>query len=114
MDLLIELWKARSAWHRQAPVRREEYLSTVIPAINQLLSDGVALVAMEANTGRGMGEAADGRGPHDYDYWAIWRLAHEGQRQAFTQALEEVGWLDFFERVTLDVEASTVEDLLGR
>jgi len=45
MYVLIELWKARPPWHELGSARREEYLATVIPAIDQLLSDGVELVS---------------------------------------------------------------------
>lgn len=114
MYVLIELWKARPPWHELAAARREEYLATVMPAIDQLLSDGVELVAMEvAGNGNGNGHGP-GHEPHDYDYWAVWRLPHENQLHAFRLALEKVGWLDFFEPVALDVEGRTVEEILGR
>ena len=116
MYVLIELWKARPPWHELEVARREEYLATVIPAIDQLLSDGVELVAMEvAGNGNGHGHAnGNGHGGHEYDYWAVWRLPHEDQLHAFTGALEKVGWLHYFERVALDVEGRTVEEILGR
>ena len=116
MYVLIELWKARPPWHELGSARREEYLATVIPAIDQLLSDGVELVAMEvAGNGHGNGNGiSTGHSRQDYDYWAVWRLPQENQLQDFTLALEKVGWLDYFERVALDVEGRTVEEILGR
>jgi hypothetical protein len=116
MHVLIELWKARAPWLELATARREEYLATVMPAIDQLLSDGVELVAMEV-AGNGSGNSrgnGPGHEPHEYDYWAVWRLPSEDQLDAFRLALEKVGWLDFFEQVSLDVEGRTVEDILGR
>lgn len=108
MYVLIELWKARPPWYELDPVRREEYLATVMPAIEQLLSDGVELVAMEV-AGNG-----NGNGHGHYDYWAVWRLPDQDRVHAFSAALEEVGWHAYFERVALDVEGRAVEDILGR
>ena len=103
MHVLIELWKARPLWSELSPSRREEYLTRVVPAIRRLLSDGVELMAMEAA----------GNGGREYDYWAVWRLPHRSQLDAFAVALEEVGWETFFERVPLDVEGRTVEDIMA-
>jgi hypothetical protein len=110
MYVLIELWKARPPWYELDSALREEYLATVMPAIDQLLSDGVELVAMEV-AGNGNG---NGHGQGHYDYWAVWRLPDQNQVHAFSEALEEVGWHDYFERVALDVEGRTVEEILGR
>lgn len=112
MYVLIELWKARPPWCELPSTQRAEYLATVVPAIDELLSDGVELLAMEvAGSGNGNG---DGSVSHDYDYWAVWQLPDESQLHAFSIALEKVGWHLFFERVAIDVEGRPVGEILGR
>ena len=106
MHVLIEFWRARPAWSELSDCDREAYVERLTPAIHQLLSGGVQLLAMEP-----AGETAQAN--RDYDYWAVWQLPYQDQLAAFSLALDKVGWYRYFERVLTDVEATTTDDIFG-
>jgi hypothetical protein len=103
MQVVVELWKARPGWFERSQAERAAYLERVVPAIRQLLLDGVELLAI--------GSAEPGR--TDYAYWAVWRFPHEHHVSDFAHAIESVGWHEHFERVNVEVEARDLEELLS-
>ncbi|MGQ9721554.1 MAG: DUF6616 family protein [Candidatus Jordarchaeum sp.] len=72
--IYVELWKAKPAWLALSKKEREEYMSQLEPAIEEMAKAGIEIIGWALN---------DSDTPHrcDYSYIAFWKMPNKGACQ---------------------------------
>jgi hypothetical protein len=107
MKTYIELWKAKDAWKALSKDERAKYLGQLAPAIEQLVSVGVEIVAWGEND-----SSTFHRAP--YDFFGIWKFLTPAAVQQFEKMVDGAGWYTYFDQVNLQGTSATPQEILGK
>ena len=106
MITYIELWKSKQTWKDLSKEDRENYLTALGPAIQQLMESGVQIVSWGKNETSTFSKA-------DYDYFAVWTFPGIDTVKQFEVMVEGAGWYNYFDQVNAMGTATTPQEVMG-
>ncbi|MBY0434004.1 MAG: hypothetical protein K2U26_07840 [Cyclobacteriaceae bacterium] len=107
MKTYIELWKAKDTWRNLSKEDRANYLGQLAPAIQQLVSSGVEIVAWGENDSSTFKRA-------EYDFFGIWKFPTPEAVQLFEKMVEGAGWYAYFDQVNLHGDNTSPQHVLSK
>lgn len=107
MITYIEFWKAKQTWIDLPKEDKINYTTSLGPAIQQLIDNGVQIVSWGANESFTFNRI-------DYDYFAVWTFPDVATTQNFEQMVNEVGWYNYFDQVNAMGTASSPQDVIEK
>ncbi len=106
MITYIELWSAKQAWLDLPNEDRQNYMTALGPAIQQLIDNGVQIVSWGTNDPSVSNRA-------DYDYFAVWTFPDTASAQQFEAMVTGAGWHNYFTQVNAMGNATSPQEVLG-
>lgn len=106
MYTYIEVWNAKPAWRSLSQQQRQDYMSAVGGAVQEMAKQGIEAISWGFN---------DADTPHraNYDFFAVWNMPNKEAALAFEKAVNEAGWHEYFEQYNVRGETGTVEQVIG-
>ncbi len=107
MITYIELWTAKQAWRNLPQDDKNNYMTSLGPAIQQLLDNGVQIVCWGSNETFTFNRV-------DYDYFAVWMFPDTEAAQSFEKMVSEAGWYNYFDQVNAMGTATSPQEVIGK
>jgi hypothetical protein len=107
MITYIELWKAKQTWIDLPKEDKVNYTTSLGPAIQQLIDNGVQIVSWGTNESFTYNRI-------DYDYFAVWTFPDVATAQNFEKMVNEVGWYNYFDQINAMGTASSPQDVIAK
>ena len=89
---LAELYSPKPAWLALSPAQRNDFFTSIGPAVTALCNVGTEVIAMGKTTPDKPHAAAQA-------FFAIWKFPDEESLDALLDGIEASGWHEYFETV---------------
>lgn len=106
MYIYVELWKAKPEWLELSKEAREEYMSQLGPAMEEMAKAGIEIIGWALN---------DEDTPHrgDYSYIAVWKMPTKEFVLKLEENVEAAEWHKYFEQINARGVIDTPETVIG-
>ncbi len=104
-QIFVELYNYRPAWHILSPEQKEDFVKSVLNAIEEVSRHEVEVV------GWGMNDPDTDRRAA-YDFFCVYRVPSADFQRGFEANIAGSGWHDYFEQVNVSGAIMAPADLL--